>query len=106
MAGLPVNNKQKVRQAMVKIAREGGNHPLPLARYVSRNGLIGGFIVIAIKDSKIVNDPAQNTLIFCKTKHQTEQSFIGNTEQLDTTDYLQYLSVSLGHSSASLQEWL
>ena len=46
--GLSVNNKQKVRQAMVKISRggRGGNHPLlPLARYVSRNGLtIGGLI--------------------------------------------------------------
>ena len=42
--GLSVNNKQKVRQAMVKISREGwGGNPLPLARYVSRNGLtIGG----------------------------------------------------------------
>ena len=45
--GLSVNNKQKVRQAMVKISRGGdGNHtppPLPLARYGSRNGLtIGG----------------------------------------------------------------
>ena len=38
--GLSVNNKQKVRQAMVKISRQGGdNHPPPLARYVSRNGL-------------------------------------------------------------------
>ena len=44
--GLSVNNKQKVRQAMVKIrrGRGGGNHPPPpLTRYVSRNGLtIGG----------------------------------------------------------------
>ena len=48
--GLSVNNKQKVRQAMmVKISRGGGNHTTPppppphLARYVSRNGLtIGG----------------------------------------------------------------
>ena len=48
--GLSVNNKQKVRQAMVKISR-GGWQPSPppppppptLARYVSRNGLtIGG----------------------------------------------------------------
>ena len=36
--GLSVNNEQKVKQAMVKISRGGGNHP-PLARYVSQNGL-------------------------------------------------------------------
>ena len=42
--GLLVNNKQKVRQAMVKISRGGGGATTPpLARYVSRNGLtIGG----------------------------------------------------------------
>ena len=41
--GLSVNSKQKVRQAMVKISRGGGGGWLPLARYVSRNGLtIGG----------------------------------------------------------------
>ena len=51
--GLSVNNKQKVRQAMVKISRGGGggggggNHPL--ARYVSQNGLtIGGLMVFHI----------------------------------------------------------
>ena len=48
--GLSVSNKQKVRQAMVKISRVGGGlattHP-PLARYVSRNGLtIGGLIAL------------------------------------------------------------
>ena len=43
--GLSVNNKQKVRQAMVKISREVAITPLPppppppLASYVSRNGL-------------------------------------------------------------------
>ena len=37
--GLSVNNKQKVRQAMVKISREGGGKHGVLARYVSRNGL-------------------------------------------------------------------
>ena len=40
--GLSVNNKQKVRQAMVKISRGGVATP-PQVRYVSRNGLtIGG----------------------------------------------------------------
>ena len=38
--GLSVNNKQKVRQAMVKISRGWGwQSPLPPARYVSQNGL-------------------------------------------------------------------
>ena len=40
--GLSVNNKQKFRQAIVKISREGGGgggkHGV-LARYVSQNGL-------------------------------------------------------------------
>ena len=42
--GLSVNNKQKVRQAMVNISRGGGGAttPTPFARYVSRNGLIIG----------------------------------------------------------------
>ena len=41
---LSVNNKQKVRKAMVKISRGGWQPtPPPLNRYVSRNGLtIGG----------------------------------------------------------------
>ena len=38
--GLSVNNKQKVRQAVVKILGGVGCHPHPLARYVlNRNGL-------------------------------------------------------------------
>ena len=46
--GLSVNNKQKVRQAVVKISRREVATlpplppPPPLARYVSRNGLIIG----------------------------------------------------------------
>ena len=48
--GLSVNNKRKVRQAMIKILRGGGGGGgggNPLARYVSRNGLtIGGIIRI------------------------------------------------------------
>ena len=50
--GLSVNNKQNVRQAMVKISKGGWQPsppppPPPLARYVSRNGLtIGGIIRI------------------------------------------------------------
>ena len=48
--GISVNNKQKVRQAMVKISRGGGGwQPPPLARYVSRNGLtVGGLITYVI----------------------------------------------------------
>ena len=45
----------KFRQAMAKISKEGGggggggNHPHPSARYVSRNGLtIGGLILLYI----------------------------------------------------------
>ena len=47
--GLSVNNKQKVRQAIVKISRrEGSGNPLPLARYISRNGLtIGGLKLVS-----------------------------------------------------------
>ena len=41
--GLSVNNMQKVRQALVKMSKGGGNHPLPIGQYVSRNGFtIGG----------------------------------------------------------------
>ena len=42
--GLSVNNKQKVRQAIVRISRGGGGdcNPPPLARYVCRNGLTIG----------------------------------------------------------------
>ena len=50
--GLSVNNKQKVRQAMVKISRGGGGWQPPsppLPRYVSRNRLtIGRLIKIAV----------------------------------------------------------
>ena len=50
--GLSVDNKQKVRQVMVKISRGGvtTTPPPPLARYVSRNGLtIGGLKCLQIK---------------------------------------------------------
>ena len=44
--GLSVNNKQKVRQAMVKISNGGGGGGgAPLARYVSGNGLTIGALI-------------------------------------------------------------
>ena len=45
-----VDNKQKVRQAKVKISRgrgAGGNHP-PFFRYVSRHGLTIGWLTYII----------------------------------------------------------
>ena len=50
--GLSVNNKEKVRQAMVKISRfhpPPPPPPPPLARYVSRNVLTIGGLIIAYK---------------------------------------------------------
>ena len=56
--GLSVNNKQKVRQAIVKISRGGWKKgvatlppPLSLTRYVGRNGLtIGGLRAFVCKN--------------------------------------------------------
>ena len=41
--GLSVNNKQKVRQAMVKISRGGGNH-LPCPLWPDMSAKMGGLI--------------------------------------------------------------